>query len=217
LETLITSANPHVQLCFLQPVTCYPMDDLLHIHEPPQLPALLEQAACLDFTMASEPKTGALLRVLAASKPAGRILELGTGVGVGAAWLLSGMDASSTLISVDTNFSFQSAARRILGIDPRLSLVLEDAVDFLVRQPSASFDLVFADALRGKFEGLDEALTVVKPGGFYVIDDLLPQPNWPEGHGDKIAPLVERLASLKDFHIVPITWASGLVLAVKKI
>ena len=167
--------------------------------------------------MASEPKTGALLRVLAASKPAGRILELGTGVGVGAAWLLSGMDASSTLISVDTNFSFQSAARRILGIDPRLSLVLEDAVDFLVRQPSASFDLVFADALRGKFEGLDEALTVVKPGGFYVIDDLLPQPNWPEGHGDKIAPLVERLASLKDFHIVPITWASGLVLAVKKI
>jgi predicted O-methyltransferase YrrM len=196
------------------------MDDLSRmqepIQEPPQLTTLLEQAVALNFTMASEPRTGALLRVLAASKPAGRLLELGTGVGVGAAWLLSGMDAASTLVSVDTNFSFQSAAQRILGGDTRLSLVLEDAVDFLVRQPPASFDLVFADALRGKFEGLDEALAVVKPGGFYVIDDLLPQPNWPEGHGEKIPPLIERLAAHEDFQIVPMTWASGIVLAVKK-
>jgi predicted O-methyltransferase YrrM len=186
------------------------------IQEPPQLTALLEQVAALNFTMASEPRTGALLRVLAASKPAGHLLELGTGVGVGAAWLLSGMDAASTLVSVDTNFSFQSAAQRVLGGDTRLSLVLEDAVDFLVRQLPASFDLVFADALRGKFEGLDEALAVVKPGGFYVIDDLLPQPNWPEGHGEKVPPLIERLAAHEDFQIVPMTWASGIVLAVKK-
>jgi predicted O-methyltransferase YrrM len=192
------------------------MDDLSSIHEPPQLTALLEQAAALNFTMASEPRTGALLRVLAASKPAGRLLELGTGTGVGTSWLLAGMDASSTLVSVDTNFSFQSAAQRVLGGDTRLSLVLEDAVDFLVRQPLTSFDLVFADALRGKFEGLDEALAVVKPGGFYVIDDLLPQPSWPEGHGEKVPPLIERLAALPDFQIVPIAWASGLVLAVRK-
>jgi predicted O-methyltransferase YrrM len=192
------------------------MDDLGYIQEPPELPALFEQAAALNFTMASEPKTGALLRVLAASKPSGRLLELGTGVGVGAAWLLSGMDASSTLVSVDTNFSFQSAARRVLGKDTRLTLVLEDAVDYLVRQPPASFDFVFADALRGKFDGLDEALAVVKPGGFYVIDDLLPQPSWPEGHGEKVSPLINRLAAREDFHIVQMAWASGLVLAVRK-
>ncbi|MGB7264056.1 MAG: class I SAM-dependent methyltransferase [Terracidiphilus sp.] len=192
------------------------MDELQYIQEPAAMAEILAETAKLDFTMASEPKTGALLRVLAASKPGGRLLELGTGTGVGTAWLLSGMDAASTLVSVDTNFSFQSAARRILGNDSRLSLVLEDAVDYLVRQPPASFDLVFADALRGKFDGLDEALAVVKPGGFYVIDDLLPQPQWPEGHGEKVPPLIERLASHEHFHIVPISWASGLVLAVKK-
>ncbi len=192
------------------------MNDLLYIHEPPVLAEILEQSRNLDFTMASEPKTGALLCVLAASKPAARLLELGTGTGVGTAWLLSGMDAASTLISVDTNFSFQSIAQGILGNDPRLSLVLEDAVDFLVRQQPASFDLVFADALRGKFDALDEALAVVKPGGFYVIDDLLPQPNWPEGHAEKVPPLIEQLAARSDFHIVPLAWASGLVLAVKK-
>jgi predicted O-methyltransferase YrrM len=192
------------------------MDDLLNIREPAALPALREQAAALNFTMASEPKTGALLRVLAASKPAGRLLELGTGVGVGAAWLLSGMDAASTLVSVETNFTFQSAARRILGNDPRLSLVLEDAVDFLARQPPASFDLVFADALRGKFDGLDDALAVVKPGGLYIIDDLLPQPSWPEGHGEKVPPLIESLVAREDLHIVSISWASGIILAVRK-
>ena len=191
------------------------MDDLL-IHKPAALPEILAQSAALDFTMASEPKTGALLRVLAASKPAGRLLELGTGTGIATAWLLSGMDAASTLVTVDTNFKFQSAARRALGADPRLTLVLEDAVDYLVRQPPASFDLVFADALRGKFDGLDDALAVVKPGGFYVIDDLLPQPSWPEGHAEKVPPLIQRLSAREDFHIVPISWASGLVLAVKK-
>jgi predicted O-methyltransferase YrrM len=191
------------------------MDDLKHIQEPPALAALLEQTAELNFTMASEPKTGALLRVLAASKPGGRFLELGTGTGVGTAWLLAGMDAAAALTTVDVDPKTQMVARSALGADPRLTFVVEDAVDFLRRQPPFSFDLVFADALRGKFEGLDEALAVVKPGGFYVIDDLLPQPNWPEGHGEKIEPLINRLAAHPQLHIVPMNWASGIVVAVK--
>jgi predicted O-methyltransferase YrrM len=192
------------------------MNDLSYIHEPPALTQILEETAGLNFTMASEPKTGALLRVLAASKPAGRLLELGTGTGVGTAWLLSGMDAASTLTTVDIDPKAQNVARKALGSDPRLSFVVEDALDYLHRQAPASFDLVFADALRGKFEGLDAALAVVKPGGFYIIDDLLPQPSWPEGHGEKVPPLIERLAAHAKFHIVPMSWGSGLIIAVKK-
>ncbi len=192
------------------------MDDLSYIKEPAALSAIRGKSAALNFTMASEPKTGALLRVLAASKPAGRMLELGTGIGVGTAWLLSGMDAASTLVTVDTNLSFQAVAQEVLGADARVTFVLEDAFDYLRRQAPGSLDLVFADTLRGKFEGLDEALAVVKPGGFYVIDDLLPQPNWAEGHGEKIDPLIERLAMHPQFQIVPMGWASGLVVAVRK-
>jgi predicted O-methyltransferase YrrM len=187
-----------------------------YIQPPPLLQQITERTSALGFNMASEPKTGALLRVLAAAKPKGRLLELGTGTGIATAWLLAGMDADSTLISVDTNPEVQQVARESLGSDPRLQLVLEDALAFLRRQPAESFDLIFADAMPGKYEGLDESLRAVRPGGFYVIDDMLPQPNWPPGHAEKVAPLLRQLASHKFLAIVPLAWASGVVVAVKR-
>lgn len=193
------------------------MDDLKYIQEPPALSEILAETAKLDFSMASESRTGALLQALAASKPAGRLLELGTGTGVGTSWLLSGMDQKSTLISVDVNEEFQDVARRTLGSDPRVTFITQDAAAFLWRQPPAVYDLVFADAMTGKYEALDEALAVVKPGGFYIIDDMLPQPSWPEGHEKKVPALLAELAANPEFHIVPITWASGLVIAVRKV
>ena len=165
--------------------------------------------------MASEWRTGALLRTLAASKPGGRLLELGTGTGIATCWLLDGMDAASRLVSVDVDPSVQSVAREALSEDARLTLVTEDALAFLRRQQPRSFDLVFADALPGKYEGLDEALRVVKRGGLYIIDDMLPQPNWPEGHAAKVPVLLDQLSAHSDFQSVPVAWASGIVIAVR--
>src|SRR5579863_2997503 len=102
------------------------MDDLSHIQQPAVLAEILERTEVLNFSMASEPRIGALLRTLAASKPSGRVLELGTGTGIATAWLLDGMDAGSTLISVDTDAQVQAVARECLGADPRLRLVTED-------------------------------------------------------------------------------------------
>lgn len=191
------------------------MNDLDFIQSPEAVPAIAARTEALKFSMASEPRTGALLRVLAASKPSGRFLELGTGTGMATAWLLAGMDADSKLTSVDTNLHFQRAANEVLGCDSRLNLVLEDAADYLRRQPPYSYDLVFADAIRGKYEVLDEALATVKLGGFYVIDDMLPQPNWPEGHGEKASALLMRLVADERFQLVPMAWASGIVVMVR--
>jgi predicted O-methyltransferase YrrM len=192
------------------------MDDTKLVDPPAALAGILARTVELNFGMASEPKTGALLRVLAASKPAGRFLELGTGTGVATAWLLAGMDPGSTLISVDTDNEFQTVAREVLGRDSRLSLVIEDGAAFLRRQVPESFDLVFADAMPGKYEALDEALAVVKPGGFYVIDDMLPQASWPDGHAEKVPVLMTRLANDDRFHVAPMAWASGVLVAVRK-
>lgn len=145
----------------------------------------------------------------------GRLLELGTGTGIGALWLLSGMDETATLVSVETDERVQSVARESLGADNRLSLVLEDGAEFLRRQPKRSFDLIFADAIPGKFHMTDEALDLVKPGGFYVIDDLLPQPNWPEGHGVEVDNLMYHLSAHPAFVMVPMEWATGVAMLVR--
>jgi predicted O-methyltransferase YrrM len=186
------------------------------IDPPAALSFIKARTAELNFNMASEPRTGSLLQVLAASKPSGRFLELGTGTGLATAWLLSGMDASATLISVDTDPAVQAVAREALGHDSRLTLVLEDGATFLQRQAPSSFDLVFADAIPGKYECLDEALALVAPGGFYVIDDMLPQPNWPEGHDQKALSLLYTLSARPNLHMAPMAWSTGVAILVRK-
>jgi predicted O-methyltransferase YrrM len=182
---------------------------------PPQLQTLNARTEALNFNMASEQHTGALLQVLAASKPGGNLLELGTGTGIGTSWLLSGMDEIAALTSVETDEHLQSVAREVLGSDPRLNLILEDGGGFICRQPENTFDLIFADAMPGKFEVLEETLRLVKAGGFYVIDDLLPQPNWPEGHGSKVEVLLDRLRADTRFSMVPLTWSTGVAVLVR--
>jgi len=192
------------------------MEDLIYIAPPRAIPQIQEQTVALKFGMASESLTGALLRTLAASRPGGRLLELGTGTGLATAWLLDGMDQTSTLTSVDNDSLVQAVALQCLGDDPRLQLMNMNAIDFLRNQTPQSFDLVFADAIPGKYEGLDLALAVVRPGGFYVIDDMLPQTNWPAGHAEKAQVLTERLARQEDFTLAPMVWASGIIVAVRK-
>jgi Stage II sporulation protein E (SpoIIE)/PAS fold len=98
-----------------------------------------------------------------------------------------------------------------------LTLILEDGARFLKSRPPRSYDLVFADAMQGKYEGLEAALAVVRVGGFYVIDDMLPQEDWPEGNAAKVPLLLERLAQDHDFVMVPIKWSSGVAVAVRQI
>ncbi|HEY4041401.1 MAG TPA: class I SAM-dependent methyltransferase, partial [Rhodopila sp.] len=189
--------------------------DLAHLNPPETLAAILEQTANLGFSMPSEPRTGAMLRALAAAKPGGRFLEVGTGTGLATAWLLDGMDRNARLTSVDIDPRSQAVAREFLGGDPRLQLVTADAAGFLHQQNPRSFDLVFADSMPGKYGYLDEALALLRPGGIYVIDDMLPQANWPEGHAQKVPQLMSALASRPDFCIVSLAWSSGLMLAVR--
>jgi len=172
--------------------------------------------AAIAFTMMSEPKVGALLAALAASKPGGRLLELGTGTGHGAAWLLSGMDAASTLDTVDTDENVVAVARRHLGGDRRVTFHVTEGAAFLAASRPAQFDLIYADAWPGKFSQRDEALALLRPGGIYVIDDLLPQPNWPEGHAPKVPVLIDDIERRAEFTTVRLGWASGLMLVVRR-
>src|SRR5215471_18143261 len=119
---------------------------------PPRLKAILDRTAQIGFPMASDVRTGMFLRTLAASRPGGRLLEIGTGTGIATAWLLDGMDSRARLITVDVDARAQAVAREHLADDIRLEIVTEDAAAFLARQPRRAFDLIFADAMIGKYE-----------------------------------------------------------------
>jgi predicted O-methyltransferase YrrM len=178
---------------------------------PAALEAILRDTSRVGFTMASDRQTGSLLRVLAASKPGGRFLELGTGTGVGTSWLLAGMDAHARLDSVDSDPAAQEIAGRHLGADRRVTFHLTDGAAFLERS-ERRYDLVYADAWPGKFSHLDLALSQLRSGGIYMVDDLLPQTNWPAGHDVKVSALVKELEAKPGFVAAKLAWASGLMI-----
>ena len=88
---------------------------------PPVWHEIEARSVALGFDMPSDARTGALLKALAASKPGGRLLELGTGTGLATACLLAGMDDASRLVSIDVDARCQAVAREVLGSDPRVS------------------------------------------------------------------------------------------------
>ncbi|MFD3621555.1 hypothetical protein ACFWWT_41435 [Streptomyces sp. NPDC058676] len=57
-----------------------------------------------------------------------------------------------------------------------------------------------------------ETLAVLKPGGIYAVDDMLPQEDWPTDHYPLAAGMVDGLVSLDGVLSVGLTWSSGLAL-----
>jgi predicted O-methyltransferase YrrM len=168
------------------------------------------------FTMASDILTCSLLRTLASSKPNNKFLELGTGTGLSTSWILDGMDEESTLTSVDNDSRFLEIAQSFLGVDKRLTLTCSDGGEWIGKNKDQKYDYIFADTWHGKYLLLDEVLSMLNKGGFYIIDDMLPQANWPAGHQEKVLNLINILEKRNDLSLTKQVWSTGIVIAVKK-
>jgi predicted O-methyltransferase YrrM len=192
------------------------MNDENTIQFPPKYLDVLNASKSLGFNMCSDVLTGNLLRTLAATKPKGRFLEIGTGTGLSATWILNGMDYQSTLLSIDNDHDLSSVANKILSFDTRLTLRVSDGAEFIRSLAGQTFDFIFADSWPGKYNTLEETLRLVAPGGFYIVDDMLPQPNWLVGHQLSVDDLVAKLDALKDFHVSKMNWSTGLVVCTRK-
>ncbi len=179
------------------------------------LKAIQQRTVELGFDMASELAVGSFVRSLIASKPGGTMLELGTGTGLSTFWMLAGLTEGAKLVSVDNDAAVQAVAEEYLGSDKRLQLICADGADFIRAAQSGSYDLIFADAWPGKYSELDETLALLKPGGIYFVDDLLPQDNWPEGHQAHVDAFIADMQARAGFHVTVLDWASGLLMAVK--
>ena len=191
------------------------MSEAENLNLPARLPHILSETARLNFTMASDLLTGCLLRTLAATKPAGNFLELGTGTGVATAWMLDGMDAEARLVSVEMEEANLEVAKKCLGDDLRVTFIHADGGEWLRRAEPDQFDMIFADSWPGKYTHLDEALRSLKRGGLYVVDDMLPQPNWPDGHAQWADELISTLENRDDLVITKLNWSTGIIIGAK--
>lgn len=170
----------------------------------------------IGFTMPSDIYVGTLLKTLVSSKPGGRFLELGTGIGLSLSWIVDGMDAHSSLITIDNDSNLIDIAEEYFGKNHRLEIVCADGGEWLKEYKGEKFDLVFADAWPGKYSKIEEILKLVNVGGIYIIDDMNAQPNWPDGHQDHVHRLVAYLENRDDFNLTKLDWSTGLIIAVRK-
>ncbi|HEY0120004.1 MAG TPA: O-methyltransferase [Cellulomonas sp.] len=136
-----------------------------------------ERAAQLGCTPVT-PGVGAVLSVLAAAAKARAVVEVGTGAGVSALYLLRGMPADAVLTTIDVEVEHQRAAREAFadeGVKPtRTRLIAGRALDVLPRLTDAGYDLVLIDADPESCAAyLAQAVRLLRPGGVLAIDDAL--------------------------------------------
>lgn len=127
---------------------------------------------------AVDPAAGAALRALVAAARAGHVVELGTGAGVSALWLLRGMPADGVLTTIDSEAEHQRLAKTAFqeaGVPSgRARLIPGRALDVLPRLSDAGYDLVLCDANRSEnLDYLGAALRLLRPGGTVVFAGAL--------------------------------------------
>jgi len=191
------------------------MNDTMIERIPEEYPKIKEATIELNFNMASDLYTGSLLKTLAASKRSGRFLELGTGTGLATAWIVDGMDKKSSLISIENNALLIDVAKKYIN-DSRVEFMLADAYEWIRGYKREKFDFIFADAMPGKFDLFEETIDMLKSGGLYIIDDMLPQPNWPWGHDEKVESFIDQLEKRIDLVMTKLNWSTGIIIVSKK-
>ncbi|MGH2920852.1 MAG: O-methyltransferase [Gaiellaceae bacterium] len=136
----------------------------------------------MRFELSSIPEVGRLLAVLVAQWPRGRFCEIGSGCGVGSAWIASAMGPEAAFVTVETEEERAAAVSRLFEDDPRVRVLQGDWHDVL--PPEAPFDLLFFDGGQWKSRDVvtesEAALALVAAGGLVVIDDMTPESLWPE-------------------------------------
>ncbi|VVQ28488.1 hypothetical protein PS943_00924 [Pseudomonas fluorescens] len=169
----------------------------------------------LQFKISCDDRVGRLLAVFAAAVPSGgRILEIGTGVGVGTAWISSGLHEKTDIevVSVEVDFELSHATSN-WSWSPNIKFIAADALEVL-RSPGG-FDLIFADASPIKYGHIESVINALCPKGVLIIDDLGANPEATVSQREKIEGLRNSLLYHPKLRAVDLDWASGVVIATR--
>ncbi len=152
---------------------------------PPLVARALALGASRGFDTSCAPEDGALLHVLAARRGICRAAEIGTGAGVGAAWIVSALPPQTPFFSAELDPDLAACAAELFAGDPNVTVTTGSWRVSL--PPEAPFDLLFVDAADAE-DDVDAIVGLLAPGGTAVLDDFRLDPALPDPASRRLAP-----------------------------
>lgn len=174
---------------------------------PPLVSHALRLATVAGFDQSCSHQVGRLLQLLASHPRTGTIGEIGTGFGVGAAWMASALQPGVVLFTVESDEKLAAAATRLFRSVPTVRVLAGDWREILSHGP---FDMLFVDARAPKEDHPDDLIGAVRPGGMIVLDDFTPIEAQPREWRDRADPLRDFWLHDPRLHSVEIQIAPGM-------
>jgi predicted O-methyltransferase YrrM len=176
-----------------------------------------------------DAEVGALLRVLAVSIGASRILEVGTAIGYSGIWLAGALPADGSLLTMEMDPERVAVARANFeraGLASRVSVIGGDA-QRMIAKVSGPFDLIFQDGSKQLYLPLlDRLVALLRPGGLLITDNVLwdgevvpgfiAEPKRPGDETRAIAEYNERLNAHPQLMTATIPLRDGVAISVKR-
>ncbi len=150
--------------------------------KPPLVVRAQALAAELGFEKSCTDEDGALLHMLAGRRGLLRAGEIGTGAGVGSAWIVSALRPGTPFVTVELDSRLAAAAAALFVDDHGVTVLAGSWSE--VMPPQAPFDFLFVDGGKAKDEP-DAILGLVAPGGTMVMDDFTWDTDEPDPRRDR--------------------------------
>lgn len=186
--------------------------------------AARDRAAELGIDSVS-PGVAAVLGLLTRIVNARAVVEIGTGAGVSALALLSGMAADGVLTSIDSEAEHQFAARAVLsgqGVPARrVRLIAGPALGVLPKLTDGAYDIVFIDGDPLEFvEYISQAERLLRSGGLLVLHHALWRGQVADERNEDDEPLIireslEAVLESEDFTPALLPVGDGLLVAAR--
>lgn len=151
------------------------------MEQPPLVTKALEFAAARGFEKSCRREDGSLLHVLAARRGMSRVAEIGTGAGVGSAWIVSALPPTTPFFTAETDPELAKAVAAFYADDLNVTVLVGSWRETL--PPEAPFDLLFVDANDAK-DDVETTIGLLAPGGTAVLDDFWFDPGLPDARRD---------------------------------
>ena len=188
----------------------------MQVSQPKMVADAYARAEAASFTLSCEPEVGALLSVLAAAVPeGGRVLELGTGIGTGLAWVVHGLGerVDAEVVTIDLDANLQAIAGEP-SWPSYVHFLVGDAAELV--STLGQFSLIFADAPGGKLFKLRRTVDALAPHGVLLVDDMDIGRHTDPALKAAIVVVRERLLSNPRLRVAEFEIGSGVMVAVRR-